>query len=68
MFYVKEKLNEVTEIKVEVNDENVFGRCPICGCEVEVDLSEVLSDKESDLFSTQVLCASCSKNIIKKEG
>ena len=68
MFYVKEKIGDSTEIKVEINDENVHAVCPVCGREVDVDLSEIFSDGEADLFSTQVLCAACSKNIVKKEG
>jgi ssDNA-binding Zn-finger/Zn-ribbon topoisomerase 1 len=37
------------------------GRCPKCGCEVPVDLAEILSDGVSDLFGTAVCCAECSK-------
>ena len=28
MFYVKETINDAVEVKVEINDENVFCRCP----------------------------------------
>lgn len=63
MFYVKEKISETADINIEINDENVFCRCPFCEKEVQVDISSVLSDGESDLFDTSVLCDSCAKNI-----
>lgn len=62
MFYVKEKIGDTVEIKIEINDENVLCRCPKCGCEVLVDLAEILSDGVSDLFGTAVCCAECSKD------
>lgn len=60
MFYVKEKTDEL-EIKVELNDENVFCTCPDCGKEVSVDLSHVFSDGMGDMYGTAVLCDSCTK-------
>ncbi len=44
MFYVKEQLNDAMEVSIEINDENVFCRCPHCGSEVQVDLAEVFAD------------------------
>ena len=61
MFYVKEKINDVMEISIEINDENVFCTCPKCGKEVRVDLVEVL--EEGDLVSTQVCCNTCSETM-----
>ena len=61
MFYVKEKINDVMEISIEINDENVFCTCPKCGKEVGVDLVEVL--KDGDLLSTQVCCNTCSETV-----
>ena len=29
MFYVKEKINEVMEVRIEVGSDNVFGICPV---------------------------------------
>lgn len=67
MFFAKEKLSEVTELKVEINTENVFCHCPVCGREVPVDLGDLFSgDEDVDLYSTSVLCSNCSKSIIKK--
>ena len=64
MFYVKERFNDSMEITVEITDENVFCYCPNCGTEVSVDIGEILSDGESDLFGTAVFCEVCSKNIM----
>lgn len=61
MFYVKEKINDVMEVSIEINDENVFCTCPKCGKEVRVDLVGVL--EEGDLVSTQVYCNTCSETM-----
>ena len=60
MFYVKEKLSEEAEVMVEIHDDNVYCTCPGCGCEVQVDLGELLSDGEGDLYGTSVYCTDCS--------
>lgn len=65
MFYVKEVINDTTEINIEINDENVFCRCPVCGREVQVDLEEVLGDRKGDLFGTSVMCEDCSRKVMK---
>lgn len=67
MFYVKEKMSDVAEMTIEITDENVYCTCPKCGVEVSVDLAEVLKDGDSDLFSTAVCCADCSRKIRKGE-
>lgn len=66
MFYIKEKISDTVEAVVEINDENVFCTCPGCGCEVNVDLSEVFSNVNADLYGTAVYCSECSKRV--REG
>ena len=61
MFYVKEKLTDIVEVKVELNDENVFCTCPDGGKEVGVDLSCVFADGIGDMYGTAVLCKECVK-------
>ncbi len=61
MFYVKAKINDAVEITTAIHDDNVFCTCPSCGCEVEVDLAEIFSTGNSDLYSTSVYCPKCSK-------
>lgn len=67
MFYVKEQLKDTMEVSIEINDENVFCRCPHCGSEVQVDLAEIFADGESDLFGTAVLCDTCTKKMLGGE-
>lgn len=67
MFYVKETLGDAVEVNIEINDENVFCRCPHCGSEVQVDLQEILSDGDSDLIGTAVLCENCTRKIMRGE-
>lgn len=68
MFYVKEKLTDAVEVSIEISDENVFTRCPGCGDEVSIDLAELFSDGESDLYGTAVYCNKCSRKIRSKGG
>lgn len=64
MFYVKEQLNNSAKITIEINDENIFCRCPYCGSELQVDLADVFADGNIDLCGTAVLCDSCSKKLM----
>ena len=66
MFYVKEPINDAMEVTIEISDENVFCRCPVCGREVMVDLEEVLGDGNGDLFDTAVLCEDCSRELLEE--
>ena len=68
MFYVKERLSDILKVTVEITDKNVFTRCPGCGNEVSVDLAELFSDGESDLYGTAVYCDECSRKIRSKGG
>ena len=61
MFYLKTKLANGKVIKTDITDENVFTRCPDCGRELPIDLVEVFSDGEGDLFSTSIICSTCTK-------
>ncbi len=58
MFYVKDRLTDLSEVKIEITDSNVYTKCPACRKEISVDLVEVL--KEGDLLGTSVFCEDCS--------
>ena len=61
MFYVKEKTNN-TEIRIEIDDENVFTVCPKCGSEFSVCPRELAKSIDFDLYSTRICCDHCSLN------
>lgn len=67
MFYIKTNLASGKTIRTDITDENVFTRCPECGRELSVDLEELFSDSECDLFSTAVVCCACTKKRRKIE-
>ena len=60
MFYIKSKAPDGRAVKSEITDENVFTKCPECGRELAVDLGEVFSEGEGDLFSTNIICSRCT--------
>ena len=55
MFYLK-KLG----FKLYIESDNVYTVCPICEKEHRVDISEIFSDGQSDLYGTAILCPICS--------
>ena len=56
MYYVKEKINGA-EVKIEINDENVFTACVECGKEIAVDIvDEIKNNPDFDLFGTGRFC------------
>lgn len=66
MFYLKYKGKNL-----EIHDDNVYTCCPVCGKEHVVDLQDILSSDDGDLYGTAVYCSSCSakhaKEIHQKE-
>lgn len=66
MFYLKTKLANSKVVKTDITDENVFTRCPDCGRELPVDLAEVFSNGEGNLFSTSIICSACTKKSAEK--
>lgn len=60
MFYVKSKINEESEIHIDITDENVFTRCPGCGAEIPVDIVEGIRNEDLDLFGTAIYCHECT--------
>lgn len=66
MFYVKADINDACSIKIDITDENVFTTCPKCGVEHAVDIQEILSDGEGDLYGTSIFCTDCTR-ILQEE-
>ncbi len=66
MFYIKTKIADNLEIKVDLYGDEIYTKCGKCGKELEVDtetLEKVL--KHGDLVSTTMYCDKCSKFIHK---
>ena len=55
-FYLKHKGE-----RLEIREDNVYTVCPKCGREHSVDLQDILSAPDADLYSTSVYCEDCSK-------
>lgn len=47
--------------RLEIREDNVYTVCPQCGREHSVDLQDILSVPDADLYSTSVYCEDCSK-------
>lgn len=56
MFYVK-----VRGRKVNIREDNVFTRCPACGKEHAVDIVELFSGGDIDLYGTAIYCPECAE-------
>lgn len=62
MFYVKSQIDANSAIVTKITDENVFTRCPDCGCEISVELNDVIDDDgQLDLYGLGICCPECSR-------
>lgn len=59
MFYVKKKISDGVEINIDIKYDNVYTRCPRCGVEFEIDITEF---SNYELEDTAVYCEKCSAN------
>lgn len=64
MFYIKAELTEECEINIDLTGENIYTRCPACGCEFAVD---IVGDPDIDLYGTRVYCTECSQKLQEAE-
>lgn len=62
MFYLKHK-----GTKLRIHDDNVYTICGLCGREHKVDLVDILSTGEADLYSTSVYCSACSGKCLTRQ-
>lgn len=61
VFYVKQKISDECSITIDITDENIYTKCPGCGTEIQVDISEVFEDG-GDLYGTHIFCKKCSED------
>jgi uncharacterized protein with PIN domain len=67
LIYVKTKLNEHVEIKVELYEDEIYTRCGGCYKEMPVDLENIATiiNEGSDFAGTTFYCDKCSKKYFK---
>jgi len=61
MIFIKAKLNEDIEIKVDLYGDEFRSFCPKCAKEHDVDIETVASiiNEGGDLGSTSIYCSTC---------
>lgn len=61
MLYIKAKINDQVELKVDLYEDEIFTACPICGNEIPVDTDELVSIIQSgaDFAGTSIYCNGC---------
>ena len=63
--YVKTKLNDQIEIKVDLYEAEIFSLCPLCGEEHEVgeEVLSIILNSDSDFSHSQPFCPECGLEI-----
>lgn len=66
MLYIKTKINDQVEMKVDLYEDEIFTDCGDCGKPMQVDFDEIVDIRKSgfDLVGTTFFCEECS---VKKE-
>ena len=64
MFYIKTKVNDDIELKVNLYADEIFTQCPKCGIEFEVepDLLAGILSSGGDFAGTRIYCKFCSED------
>lgn len=62
MLYVKARISDNTEIKVDLYEDEIFSTCPECGKEVQVEPVVVASiiNSEDGFSGTSIYCDDCA--------
>lgn len=64
MFYVKTKISDDVEVKVDLYDDEIYTQCPKCGKEIQVETGELNQVLENgDLANSSLYCENCSKEV-----
>lgn len=61
LLYVKAKINDQIEIKVDLYEDEIFTSCGTCGKEMEVEPEEIaeIIKSDSDFVGTTYYCKDC---------
>lgn len=70
MLYIKTKLNEHVEIKVELYEDEIYTRCGGCNKEVPIEPENIATiiNEGSNFAGTTFYCEKCSKGVIKHDS
>lgn len=67
-YYVKGTTETGEPVTLSIEDDNVFTHCPICGREHTVDLVELASSGDFDLYGSAIYCRECADKHRKQQG
>ena len=67
-YYVKGTTEAGEPVTLPIEDDNVFTHCPDCGKEHTVDLVELASSGDFDLYGSSVYCETCAKKRQERRG
>lgn len=59
-YYVKGTTETGEPVTLPIEADNVFTHCPICGGEHAVDLVELASGGDFDLYGSAIYCRECA--------
>lgn len=70
MLYIKTKLNEHVEIKVELYEDEIYTRCGGCNKEVPIEPENIATiiNEGSNFAGTTFYCEKCSKGVITHDS
>ena len=56
MYYVKTRINDELEVRIDLTGDNVFTTCPNCGAEFKAEISQY---EDFCLYGTRTYCDEC---------
>jgi uncharacterized protein with PIN domain len=70
LLYIKTKLNEHVEIKVELYEDEIYTRCGGCNKEVPIEPENIATiiNEGSNFAGTTFYCEKCSKGVITHDS
>lgn len=66
MIYVKAPLDDHSTIEIGITHDNTFTRCPKCGRETKIDLSDFVDEEDFDATNFDMLCEKCSLDFVRR--
>lgn len=62
MIYIKTKVSDNVEMKINLYDDEIYTQCAKCEKEIQIEKEELKQILENgDLASTSLFCEKCSK-------